>query len=956
MRYQPAHAAKSGSVPFMLRGPKSVRTVLSAAVAGAIAFAPAVLISAPAQAAISGFKFVDTTVIADEGDQLVFEVTRDLSDSAINTGTDVDWSIAGGTSLGDATADEDYTDDSGTLHFPADTTPDADGKYGGDTLTITVDSIQDTTDEPTEAFTVNLESGGSTDSAEGRITDDDNAPGYTLIVSDPMPAEDLAGGKVTVTAELDEVSGKDVSIPVTVAAGTAKSGQDYTFTPGSITIPRGTNTSSKLYVNITDDDLYEASEQDLTVNGGASTTVTGTESAKVTIVDDEEAPQITIAGTTIDEGGSLVFDVTSTGASERPMTAAWTTADGPGADEPDSTDGTAKAGTDYTAATGTVTFAAATTNTPADASTKQKITVKTVSDTIAEATEDMHVTLSNPTIGVLGDDKEATGSITDTDPNPTATLSPTAAITEGNSGRTAKTYTVKLNKESGQVVKVDYDVAGSGLNAADNVSDIFDTSGTLTFQPGETSKSFTVDIVGDTTDEPDETFDIDLDSSTADVTGNGTSGTVTVTIKDDDATPTYTVAPIVMNEGDTGSVAVFPIKLSNPSYQESTFTIGSITGSATDDIAGAPGEFDYIAPTGTVTIPAGQTTGYLYFLVNGDEVFEPNETVTVPLTASGNIDGDDSDASLTITNDDDMPSFEVTSVTGNEGDTVDVMGVVTGVAQDDTFFNINFAGASVKGSTAASADDFTNPGTKAVKIDGGTLSGTPKLIASLKLTDDATPEGPETILASGNAVNGTVVNGVVTIAASDGGAPAPAPTLMSSSTYRLGVGSLRLSGKVAAGATVKLWGTPIGADADKPWQDLGTTTANSQGEYSFFPRFTTTGWWFRTAVGDQQSNAIKVYLKQDPDFYVRSSATGTATLSVFGDPRVGGLSVRLLRANSDGTWSTVGTGRLNSEGKYVRVLTGLKSGKSYLYKATVYGDGDVGMLTNTSKSARVTIR
>ena len=32
MRYSPAHAAKSGSVPFMLRGPKPVRAVLSAAI------------------------------------------------------------------------------------------------------------------------------------------------------------------------------------------------------------------------------------------------------------------------------------------------------------------------------------------------------------------------------------------------------------------------------------------------------------------------------------------------------------------------------------------------------------------------------------------------------------------------------------------------------------------------------------------------------------------------------------------------------------------------------------------------------------------------------------------------------------------------------------------------------------------------------------------------------------
>ena len=58
-------------------------------------------------------------------------------------------------------------------------------------------------------------------------------------------------------------------------------------------------------------------------------------------------------------------------------------------------------------------------------------------------------------------------------------------------------------------------------------------------------------------------------------------------------------------------------------------------------------------------------------------------TVEAEALPSGNVAGDPTDASLTINNDDEAPSFEVTSVTGNEGDTVDVMGVVTGVATVD---------------------------------------------------------------------------------------------------------------------------------------------------------------------------------------------------------------------------------------------------------------------------------
>lgn len=951
MRYSPAHAAKSGSVPFTLRGPKSVRTILSAAVAGAIAFAPALLVTSPAQAApLTGFTFADPTIVGNEGDDLTFELVRDTNGSSLPAVNNLTWSISTGGAPGDPVADVDYTNVTAeAISFPADNT----NPYGGDSVFLTVDSLEDVLDENTETFTVTVTDGTDTLTAEGRITDDDDAPGYTLVVNDSSPSEDIAAGEVTVTAELDEVSGKAVTIPISTTAGTAKAAQDYTTTSGTITIAAGdTTTLTTVDVPIIDDPLYEENQQTFQVKAGSSSTVTGQETATVTITDDEDQSEVEISPDTVAEGGTLAFGVTLSPASERSVTATWTTADGPGSDAPNSTHGTAKAGSDYTGGTGTVTFPGAAGNSPGVSATNQTVNVKTIGDSINEATEDLHVTLSNAAVGTLGDDTVATGAITDNDTIPTATLSPTAAITEGSAGRSAKTYTVKLNRESGQTVTVDYAAAPTGVNPATAVADFFPASGTLTFQPGETMKTFTVDVVGDTIDEPNETFAIGLNSSTANVTAS-----TTITITDDDATPTFSVAPMTMDEGDTGSVVVFPVRLSNPSSEDTVFTVadnpGTATATGTD-----PGDIDYLEPTSPLTIPAGQTVGYVYFLANGDEVFETNESMTVELTPTSlNLaSATAKTAALTLNNDDDAPSFEVMSATGTEGSTVDVMGIVTGVAQADTVFNINFAGSSVNGTAAASANDFTNPGTVPVTVLGGTLSGSPVPVTSLQLTEDTTPEGPESILATGNAVNGAVVNGVVTIAASDGGAPAPAPTLTSSAAFRLGAGSLRLSGTATAGATVTLWGTPIGADADKPWQQLGTITANASGAYSFFPQFTTTGWWFRTTVGDQQSNAIKVNLKEDPDFSVRSSSKGTATLTVVGDPKVRGLAVRVMRANSNGTWSTVGTGILNSSGVYSKTLTGLKSGASYLYRATVYGDGDVGLLTNTSASARVRVR
>jgi hypothetical protein len=952
MRYQPAHAAKSGSVPFTLRGPKSVRTVLSAAVAGAIAFAPAVLITSPAQAAITGFTIVDASVSAEEGEEITFEVKRTADVSALDA-TDIAWTLTGGTNPGEATEDVDYTKASGTLKFPEDASADLAGEYGGDSLFITVDTVDDESDEVSESFTLNLTAPGGTDTATGTITDDDAPPGYTLIVSDPSPAEDLAAGEVTVTAELDVASGKVVNIPIKTAAGTAKAGQDYTTTSDTITIPAGvTTTADKVTIAIEDDDLYEEAQQTFEVKADTSTTVTGTETETVTIMDDEEQPEITIDGVTVGEPGTLEFPVTLSDPSERAVTATWSTGDGPGADEPEWEDGIAKAGTDYTAGTGTVTFPAATSNVPAAGSTSQKITVRTVSDTIAEEREGMHVTLTSPTIAVLGDDAEATGAITDTDLDPTATLSPTAAITEGDGGKVTKTYTVKLNKESGREVEIDYTVAAL---TADDVADVFEKTGTLTFAPGETSKTFTVDVVGDTMHEGNETFTIALTGSGATV-----PGLATITITDDDDEPTVTVAPVTMTEGDTGSVAVFPIKLSNASSVATTFDILSVTGTATDDVAGAPGEFDIIEPTEDITIPAGQTTGYLFFLVNGDEVYETDETVSVKLDpTTANLDDDITtiDADLTIRNDDDMPSFEVTSVTGAEGETVDVMGVVTGVAEASTTFNINFAGASVNGSAAASTDDFTNPGTVAVPIAGGTMSGTPKLIKSVKLTDDTTPEGPETILASGNAVNGTVVNGVVTIATSDGYTPpptGPSSLTLTGPASRVGPGPIRLSGKTDPSTAIQLWSAPYNGGDDDWSADGAASMSNASGLFTFDRTLTAAGRKYVVHAGATVSKEVKVGLRQAPAVSVTSPSKGVAYVKVTNG--IPFAPFKIERRNTNGTWTTVFSGKLLSNGAYNRKVTAQTSGRTIAYRTYVWGSSTDGVSGATSPARSVRIR
>ena len=77
--------------------------------------------------------------------------------------------------------------------------------------------------------------------------------------------------------------------------------------------------------------------------------------------------------------------------------------------------------------------------------------------------------------------------------------------TEGDSGTTPLTFAVTLSGPSAQPVTVRYATADGSARAPD---DYAASSGTLTFNPGETAKPVAVAVKGDTVNETDETFSL----------------------------------------------------------------------------------------------------------------------------------------------------------------------------------------------------------------------------------------------------------------------------------------------------------------------------------------------------------------------------------------------------------------------------------------------------------------
>jgi Ca2+-binding RTX toxin-like protein len=140
--------------------------------------------------------------------------------------------------------------------------------------------------------------------------------------------------------------------------------------------------------------------------------------------------------------------------------------------------------------------------------------------------------------GGLSFEKQLTIGVTDVnEPVANLSISPSNVTqTEGNSGTKAFTFTVTRSEDTSSSSSANWAVTGSGTNQAD-VTDFGGTlpTGTVGFAAGETTKTIIVDVLGDTTVEPDEGFTVTLSNST---NATITTATAVGTITNDDRTLT----------------------------------------------------------------------------------------------------------------------------------------------------------------------------------------------------------------------------------------------------------------------------------------------------------------------------------------------------------------------------------------------------------------------------------
>lgn len=178
-------------------------------------------------------------------------------------------------------------------------------------------------------------------------------------------------------------------------------------------------------------------------------------------------------------------------------------------------------------------------------------------------------------------------------------------VNEGNAGTSPATFTVSLDKPSAVAVTVGYATASRTAVAG---SDFAATQGTLTIPAGETTAPVAVQVTGDTVDEPDERFALNLKNA---VNGSIVDATGVATIVDDERDGGfYCRATVVRANGDeqgtlngAGSPCVDGVQTVGGSTSGAvSLAYGKTTTQQTpDDLATAPAIGDGASSTSKVT-------------------------------------------------------------------------------------------------------------------------------------------------------------------------------------------------------------------------------------------------------------------------------------------------------------------------------------------------------------------
>jgi Tol biopolymer transport system component len=532
----------------------------------------------------------------------------------------------------------------------------------------------------------------------------------------------------TFTVTLSTPSPRPISVSAITADAGAKAPADYTAAHFSISFGPG-EVSKTITVQITGDTTDEIDETFLVhLSSPINATISHGQGVGVILNDDDDMPPlIYIDDLTLQEGqqGQTVgrVRVRLSAPSGKPVSGGLFLTEDSGAQA-------AKLEEDYPYQSGLrYSFAIGSTTT--------YVEIKVNGDLAYEADETLLVKLSDDTTATFGDG-EAKITIVNDDRPPTVDRLPTLAIqdvtviegnaTQTNPGPARATFTVSLSAPSIQTIIVN---AATYNGSARSDLDYTATTATLVFNPGETTKTFSVPIKGDLLDEADETLYAILSSPTnaSIVRGRGVG-----TITDDDRKPALSITDARISEGNSGTRTLsFTISLSTASGQAVTVNYASANGTAN-------ASSDYAAGSGLLTFAPGQTTKTVIVGVKGDTLFEANETLYVLLTGATNATVSRARGTGIILNDDSLPTLTINDTQiaeGNSGTKTLTFTITLSKASNQSV-SVNYATAD--GIARSSSDYVAKSGTLAF-APGSALTRT----INIPIRGDTLVEGNETL-------------------------------------------------------------------------------------------------------------------------------------------------------------------------------------------------------------------
>jgi hypothetical protein len=329
--------------------------------------------------------------------------------------------------------------------------------------------------------------------------------------------------------------------------------------------------------------------------------------------------------------------------------------------------------------------------------------------------------------------------------DPTVSISD-ATVTEGNSGTVTAVFTVSLSSAGVRPLTVDFATAdGTATTAAGpDGNDYQASSGTLTFAPGETSKTVTVLVNGDTTYEHDETFFVNLSGVLNGTIGRGQG---VGTIVNDDAPPSVSVSDAQVREGASGfTYASFTITLSAPSVVSASVSYATADGTAT-----VPG--DYLATSGQITFQPGETVATVSVAVRGGLPHDGNETFTLNLLSAIDATIDRGIGVGTIL-DDDVPVANDDTASTNQDTPVSISLLSNDVDTDGDSLTVTAVTQGAHGSVVINADStvtytpnlhYFGSDTFTYTIDDGRgLTATAQVVVTINQTNQPPVAIPDT--------------------------------------------------------------------------------------------------------------------------------------------------------------------------------------------------------------------